>query len=81
MNREELIAKYGLPTRRRDRVNGTILVFQHETLEAAQAYVDANEENYDHPGWIEEENGRFLSLVDLRPAIAEIEKNFKDGIV
>lgn len=79
MTREELLEKYGTPTRLPDDIEGKVLAFGHESHEAAHAYVQANKEHYDHRAWVERRYGQWVSVVDLRPAIARIEKEFRDG--
>lgn len=75
LSREELLEEYGQPTRLPDDIDGQVLVFGHDSEEAALAYVDANIEHYDHEAWMEQREGQWVSVVDLRPAIARIERD------
>jgi hypothetical protein len=78
LSREELLERYGQPARLPDDLDGKILVFGHDSEEAALAYVDANIEHYDHEAWMENRDGQWVSVVDLRPRIAQIEQELRD---
>lgn len=80
MTREELLEKYGQSRRLPDDIEGKVIVFGHDSEEAALAYVDANIEHYDHEAWMENRDGQWVSIVDLRPAIARIEEELKNGL-
>lgn len=79
MTREELVEKYGWPTRLPDDIEGKVIVFGHESHESARAFADSNKKNNGHPTWVERRYEQWVSVVDLRPALAQIEKDFKDG--
>lgn len=72
MNKDELHAKYGWGIRQLDDVSGEVLVFAHESEEAARAYAEANIEHYGYPCTVEYRNGQWVNIIDLRPRLAEI---------
>lgn len=76
----ELRAKYGKPEFLEPDVSGQVFVFGHKSQEAAEAFVKASRED----GYIasaEQRDGRWCSVVDLSPVLAEIKRNFKDGVL
>jgi hypothetical protein len=79
LTREELWDKYGKPLMVSES-GYELVAFLHESQEAAEAYALANREHYGYPAWTEEVDGRWHSVVDLRPAIAEITKKYKESL-
>jgi hypothetical protein len=47
-----------------------VLAFRHSSQEAAEAYADSNRNHHGHPAWVEQTPDGWLSVVDLRPAVA-----------
>lgn len=80
MNREERWEKYGYPERLADDIDGEVLVFGHTSQEAAEVSAKANREEYGHPCEVEQRNGRWVTVVDLRPRLAEIDRSYRDGV-
>lgn len=80
MNGEELRAKYGEPVKLDDVVPGEVFAFLHNSQEAAQAFVDSNIENHGHPGWKEQREEGWVSVVDLRPRLREIERQYRENM-
>ncbi len=72
--RDYLHIRYGLPRRILDDIPGQVIVFAHASRAAAEAYADGDRRYYDHPATVQlREAVGWVSVVDLRPAIARIE--------
>jgi hypothetical protein len=51
-----------------------VLVFAHRDRAGAEAYAAANRDEYGHPSWVElRESVGWCSVVDIRPALAELD--------
>lgn len=73
LTREQLLAKYSkYPTREADRVPGEVLVFSHDSLDEANDYFESNREHYGHPAQVEAFGDRWITVVNLGPAIARL---------
>lgn len=78
LSREDRWEKYGYPTRLPDDLDGLILVFGHTSREAAESSAKANRVEHGHPSHAENRDGQWVSVVDLRPRIAQIEQELRD---
>ncbi len=76
---DRLIARYGRPRHLMPDIPGEVLVFAHETREAAEAFAEGNRRYYGHPSEAQlREAVGWVSTVDLRPAIARIREEMGD---
>lgn len=69
-DREEFFAKYGHPERLADRETN-VLVFLHSSQESAEVSAQRNRDIYGHPCHVELAGEGWITVVDLRPAVAE----------
>jgi hypothetical protein len=70
--------KYGTPERLADR-EADVLVFRHTCEESARAFAAANNEDGSHPSTVEELDGYWVTVVDLRPHLAQITESFRES--
>lgn len=72
--RARLVERYGQPRRLPDDVEGLVLVFGHASRAAAYAFALADRRVFGHPAERELREGvGWVSVVDLRPALAELD--------
>ena len=75
MNQEERIAKWGWPERLPDdELN--VLVWKHTEETAARLSIEANLE-MGHVARYENRNGTWVSIVDIRPEIERLEREYR----
>lgn len=73
--RDQLWREHGAPVRVRDDVDGQVLVFAHADEGAARVFAAADRVIYGHPTSVElREAVGWVSVVDLRPRLAELER-------
>ena len=82
LSSEELIAKYGTPTFYEWRENSTVYVSLHKTEESARAFANSNNSKHKHIAWVEKapHDAGWLSITDLRPALAQLDRKGKNKI-
>jgi hypothetical protein len=79
--RAAFVVLFGEPKRLPDREPGRVLVFRHSSREAAEVSAARNRSHHGHPSHVEQQDGGWLTVVDLRPSIADIEAKLEAGRV